>query len=295
MNMWIILLIAIIFSNLNYVFLHKFGNRDIKNIGDILLFNSMISLIWAVIIFIISISGNNGFVMPSAGAIFYGTLYGLNLSVFLLFKMLSLTSGPISITSLIASGSFIVATIFSVIYNNELVSVIKIIGMAVLLFSFFLCMDRKNKNLVATKKWKYYVTIFFFAGGMIGIINKLFQSSDAKTELDSMLLVASIVSTVVLAAMAFILGGVKKTGIPKIYKSGVVYIIACGLVSCIYNRLNVYLAGVMDGALLFPLSNGTLLLLNNVTGILLFKEKLSKIQIVGMIIGFLSIIMIGCF
>ena len=51
----------------------------------------------------------------------------------------------------------------------------------------------------------------------------------------------------------------------------------------------------MDGALLFPLSNGTLLLLNNVTGILLFKERLSKLQIVGMIDGLLSIIMIGCF
>ena len=135
----------------------------------------MISLIWAVIIFIISIKGNGGFVMPSTEAIFYGTLYGINLSVFLLFKMLSLTTGPISITSLIASGSFIVATIFSVIYNNESVNAVKIIGMVVLLFSFFLCMDRKNNTLVATKNWKYYVTIFFFAGGMIGIINKLFQ------------------------------------------------------------------------------------------------------------------------
>ena len=295
MNMWIILLIAIVFSNLNYLFLHKFGNKDIKSTGDILLFNSMISLIWAVIIFIISIKGNGGFVMPSAEAIFYGTLYGINLSVFLLFKMLSLTSGPISITSLIASGSFIVATIFSVIYNNESVNAVKIIGMVVLLFSFFLCMDRKNNTLVATKNWKYYVTIFFFAGGMIGIINKLFQSSNAKTEMDSMLLVASFVSAFVLAVMAFILGGVKKTGAPKIYKSGIVYIIACGLVSCIYNRLNVYLAGVMDGALLFPLSNGTLLLLNNLTGIILFKERLSKLQIVGMIIGLLSIVMIGCF
>ena len=293
--MWFILITAILFSNLNYIFLHQFGNRDIKTTSDILLFNSMISLIWVVIIFVWSIMENGRFMMPSTGAIFFGVLYGLNLSVFLLFKMLSLTSGPVSITSLIASCSFIIATIFSVIYNNESVNVIEILGMIVMLLSLFLCMDRKNKSLFATKNWKYYIIIFFFAGGMIGIINKLFQASNAKTELNSMLLVASFVSAFVLAVMGFVLGSIKKTGAPKIYKSGVFYIIACGLVSCIYNRLNVYLAGVMDGALLFPISNGSLLLLNYLTGVFLFKEKLSKIQITGMVIGFISIIMIGCF
>lgn len=173
-NMWFILITAIVFSNLNYIFLHQFGNRDIKTTSDILLFNSMISLIWFVIIFVWGIMENGRFMMPSTGAIFFGVLYGLNLSVFLLFKMLSLTSGPVSITSLIASCSFIIATIFSVIYNNESVNVIEILGMIVMLLSLFLCMDRKNKSLFATKNWKYYIIIFFFAGGMIGYGNWIY-------------------------------------------------------------------------------------------------------------------------
>ncbi len=295
MNMWFILMIAIVFSNFNYLFLHQFKNRDIKNTGDILLFNSMISLIWAVILFVWGICENGRFVIPSADAILFGVLYGLNLSVFLLFKMLSLTSGPVSVTSMIASCSFIIATVFSILYNKESVSSIKVIGMVMMLISLFLCVDRKNKNLLASKNWKYYVTIFFFAGGMIGIINKLFQASDAKNELDSMLLTASLVSALVLAVMAVVLDRIQKTGAPKIYRSGIGFILACGVVSCVYNRLNVYLAGVMDGALLFPISNGSLLLLNDLTGVFLFKEKLSKIQIFGMIVAFFSMVLIGCF
>jgi len=294
MNMWIILVIAIVFANLNYIFLNQFGKKCVKNTGNRLLFNSMISLIWTVIIFVWGIAEKGKFLMPSTGAIFFGVLYGLNLSVFLLFKMESLSSGPVSITSLIASCSFIIATIFSIIYNKETVNIVEVIGMVVMLLSLFMCMDRKNKNLIATKKWKFYVTIFFFAGGMIGIINKLFQTSNAKTELDSMLLVASLVSAFVLAVMGFVLGGIKKSGAPRIYKSDIFYIFACGLVSCVYNRLNVHLAGVMDGALLFPISNGSLLLLNSLTGVFLFKEKLSKIQIFGIVVGFSSIIMLAC-
>ncbi len=295
MSPWLILLTAVIFAVLNNLFLHKFGNRDIKNTGDILLFNSMISLIWAVIMLVWGIAESGRFVFPSGGAVLYGILYGINLSFFLLFKMQSLATGPVSITSLIASCSFIVPTIFSVFYNSEKVGIIQLLGMAVMLAALFMCMDRRDKSISSNKQWKIFVLMFFCAGGMIGIINKLFQASDAKTEINSMMLVASIVSAIVLAAEGFAMSGLQKTGLPKIYKSGIFYILICGIVSCVYNRLNVYLAGVMPGALLFPISNGSLIFLNTLTGVFIFKEKLSKIQIAGIIVGFLSIIMIGCF
>ncbi len=292
---WLILLTAILLAVLNGTFIHMFNNRDIRGMGDTLLFNGVISMGWVVIMLIWGIVEAGGFVLPSAGAVFYGVLYGANLSIFLLFKMQSFSNGPVSLTSLISSCSFIIPTIFAAIYNHEAIGPIKWIGMAVMLVAFFLCINPKGGTTAIRRNWFVYISLFFCAGGMIGIINKLFQSSDARTEINSMMLVASLVSAVILIVAAFVAGGVTKMGAPKLHKSGVIYVLACAFVSCVYNRLNVYLAGVMPGALLFPISNGSLILCNTLIGVILFKEKLNMRQIAGIVIGFASIMMIGCF
>ena len=71
------------------------------------------------------------------------------------------------------------------------------------------------------------------------------------------------------------------------------YILICGLVSCCYQRLNLDLAGKLPSVLFFPVFNGGVILLSSVTGWVFFREKLTKLQIFGLISGFISILVIG--
>ncbi|MBP5661674.1 MAG: hypothetical protein J6X30_00790 [Clostridia bacterium] len=263
--------------------------------GDSLVFNAGISVIWVAIIFIWGLISNKGWFFPTSTATFYGVLYGLNLSMFLLFKCQSFVSGPVSLSALIGSCGFIIATIFSTIYNKESMGVIQIIGMCLMIASIYMCINPKKSGMKLTTQWKIYAFLFFCTGGMIGVINKLFQSSSAKEEIDSMMLVASITSAVVLTVVGFGLNKAFKKPAPKISVRNFSFVGACGVVSCVYNRLNVFLAGALPGVILFPVSNGCLIFASSILGVLFFKEKLSVSQKLGIVFGFISIILIGCF
>ncbi len=295
MSAYFILAVAVVLAEMNNYFLHKFNNRNINNSGDALLFNSMISCIWIIILFLYSFSYTGKISIPSAGAVSFGILYGINLSCFLFFKMEAMTNGPIAITTLIASCSFVTATIFSAIYNREPVSAVQFAGIILMIISFVMCVSPKSGRMVLTAKWKILCFAFFLAGDIIGIINKLFRSSASGNEIDGMMLTASVISAILLFSASSIIKGFIKAPQPKTYRSGLFYIAACGAVSCVYSRLNVYLAGVLPGIVLFPVSNGCLIFLSSLIGTVCFDEKSEKIQIAGMITGFVSIIMIGCF
>jgi len=58
-----------------------------------------------------------------------------------------------------------------------------------------------------------------------------------------------------------------------------------GLTSALANEFNVYLTGVMPSAVFFPLVNGASLVLSTASGVVLFKEKLSRRQWVGLAVG----------
>lgn len=291
---YFILAISVSFAVANNFFLRRFNNRDIKNIGDSLAFNSGISIIWGGIILICGMVSNGGWLIPSTMAAFYGVLYGLNLSMFLLFKCQSIVFGPLSLSSLIGACGFIIATIFSAIYNREQMGFLQILGMCLMVVSIYMCINPEKSKMKLTTRWKVYAFFFFCSGGMIGVINKLFQASAAKEETDAMMLVASLTSAVILSVVGLLINKVTGEPVPKVSYRNIKYIGLCGFVSCIYNRLNVYLAGVLPGMILFPVSNGCLIFASSILGVLFFGEKLSANQKFGIMLGFISVVLIGC-
>lgn len=71
--------------------------------------------------------------------------------------------------------------------------------------------------------------------------------------------------------------------------------LACGVAGCVYNRLNIYLSGAMANAVFFPLFNGGNIILSTLAGWLLFREKLSKMQIVGIACGMAAVVLVSNF
>jgi drug/metabolite transporter (DMT)-like permease len=59
------------------------------------------------------------------------------------------------------------------------------------------------------------------------------------------------------------------------------------------NLLNTYLAGVFSSVITFPVVNGGRILLTSVLVPFLFKEKTSRLQKTGIILGFIAILLIA--
>ena len=65
---------------------------------------------------------------------------------------------------------------------------------------------------------------------------------------------------------------------------------SAGVIIGIFQCLNTYAASVIDGAVLYSSYNCAASILSAAVGRILFKERLSKKQFVGVIIGILCIV-----
>ncbi len=285
---YFLLLIAVSFAVANGCILHSFDNRDIRNTGDTFFFNGGISIIWVILLTMLSLISKD-FVI-SKGSVFYGCIYGVIICAFLLFKNLSLTSGPVSLTILIGSCPFIMTTLFGVIFMKQDIRIMQIAAILLILVAVFLCISPKKGEKISVK-WLLFCLMFFFAGGGVGILYMLFGASDAATEINAMMLCAAITATVLYFVVGTLLNVISKNPMPKIHRSGILFIIACGIASCVYMRLNVYLSTVIPSVIFFPVSNVSVVILSALSGVFLYKERLSRIQSVGMIIGLIALVM----
>ena len=64
----------------------------------------------------------------------------------------------------------------------------------------------------------------------------------------------------------------------------------CGIGVAGNNALNLYLSGVTDTAIFFPIVNGVPLLCSLLVSFILFKEKLKKKQLWGLLVGIVAIV-----
>lgn len=289
---YFLMIISIFFSVVNACLLRSFAYKTAKNKYSLFIFNSGVSIVWILILSLwLLISGDS---QISLTAVLYGVVYGVTLGLFLLFKMSSTAEGPVSLTTLIGSCAFIIATFFSVAYAKEAISVFQIIGMTMLLASLVLCINPKKSGEKLTAKWFFNSFMFFLVGGLIGILYKLFGKSSASEQVNTMMLVASAVSGIFFALGSKFETRKEKEVARKPNKLVYTYMLLCGIAGCVYIRLNVSLSAIIPGAIFFPVSNGGMVILSTVAGKVLFNEKLKPVQILGIVIGLLAIVINGC-
>jgi len=289
---YLLMTVSIFFAALNSLILRKFKNRTFSTSGDVFFFNGAISIIWIIIMLLWTVFSDD-FVF-SLPAIFFGIIYGIILCMFLYFKTESLANGPVSLTTLIGSCAFIVATGFGVIYNNETVSISQAIGMALILVSLIMCIFPQKSGEKLTLKWFFFCFMFFLAGGFVGIFYKVFGKSSAKEQVNLMMLCASVTSAILFFLSGILINGIKKEPFPKIKKEALLFILLSGIAGCVYIRLNVSLSKVIPSAIFFPVSNGAMVIISTLAGWILFKEKLNKLQVAGICLGLFAIIINGC-
>ena len=289
---YVLMTCSVLLASMNSIILRKFKNRTFTSPGDSFFFNGGLSAVWTVIMLIWFFASGDRSV--STAAMIFGAVYGAILCLFLYFKNESIASGPVSLTSLIGNCAFIIATWFGVIYVPERISVFQLVGMALILVALFLCINPKKSAEKLSPKWFIYCVAFFFAGGFIGIFYKVFGKSAAASEVNGMMLTASVVSCVLFFLTGIVINKASRHPMPSIKKESLIYILLSGITGCVYIRLNVSLSAVVPSAIFFPVANGGIVIITTAAGAFLFKEKLNKIQLIGIAVGLVAIAVTGC-
>jgi len=287
-----LLALSLVFASANTLLLRKFKSRTFRSTGDAFFFNGGVSLMWIAVMAVwIFLSGG---LAISPLSVLFGAVYGVILCLFLFFKTEALASGPLSLTTLINSCAFIIATGFGVVYANEQVSVSQAVGMALILLSVVLCISPGKGAEKLSGKWFFYCFSLFFAGGLVGIFYKVFGKSAAANEVNAMMLSASVTSCALFFLAGLLISRTKGEPTPAIARGALPYVLLSGVAGCIYIRMNVSLSAIIPSAVFFPVFNGALVMISTAAGGMVFGEKLTRIQLAGIILGLIAIVINGC-
>ena len=254
--------------------------KDLETGAHVYRFNTLSYAICILLFGIIAISG--GF---SLFTVALGLLFGVVTALSNYYKMQSLSCGPMHITLLITTSSMIIPTL-SGIFFGEGFSVYKLLVVFVLIFFIYLSLEKKSATAI-NKKWLIFCAFAFLLQGSIGVLQKVHQSSEHKGEIGGFLFVAFICSLIYSHFRA-------KKGFKALGFNKKLFIFApiCGLCTFLMNFLNLRLSGLLPSQIFFPVVNGSAIILSSVMSVIIFKEKLTKRQIVGLCGGILSLIAI---
>lgn len=256
-----------------------------------LLFNGVCGLTAAVILLCWGGMGT-----LSTFTLFLGILFGAVTSLQGVTMLSALQCGPMSYTTVINSFSTLLSALSGVAFFGEHLGWAQIVGMLLMLVSFVLAAKSDPQGKRANRKWLLLCLISFFATGGIGVMQKVHQKSEYRAELNAFLVIAFLVSACICTCLFFLLRCREKrteteerTGHRRIWLLlGVMLVSGVGV--AVNNKFNLYLSGVMDSAVFFPIVNGGGLVLATLAAVLVFRERLTKRQWIGVVFGIASVI-----
>ncbi len=225
-------------------------------------------------------------------------VFGLITLLQQIFNLYALENGPFSYTSVIISLSTLIPTVSGAIFWNEKIVAVQFIGIALLVICFILSVNFTDKSKKAGIKWLLFSFSAFVATGFIGIMQKIHQTSVHKDELDSFLIISFLFSFILSSILAFIFRNKRVEVTDKNSSNSILQIfplvlmLISGIFVAVNNKFNLYLSGVLDAAVFFPVVNGGGLVLTSLSAVIFFKEKLTALQWIGILTGILSVIMI---
>lgn len=288
--MYWLLPLTIAFASLNSVVLHK---TKLGESRSIYLYNLLCSAVWFVCLFTV-----NGFRLTlSEDAIIWGALYGITQALFILFKTAAMNSGPVSVTTLLGNSSLVISVIVCFFLWDEPISLPDVGGLICLMTGLFFVTYKKEKRTL-TKKWTVYTILLLLCATGVGIIFKAFSKTGSSESTGDMMLISAIVMLLSYTPICLFTGGFKKGALGNAKSERLTFAsfaLISGFLSCIYNRLNIYLSGVINAVIFFPVFNGRVIVLSTILGVIMLREKLRPKQLLGFLMGILGICIISIF
>lgn len=282
MNLLLVLIITLC-STVNNV-ARKAYNQSCPDKGSYT-FTTLIA-VTAALFFVLSSGGSLSF---SAGLLPWSAAFGISYGLAIFFSVLAVSCGSLALTSLIISYSLILPTLFGLVFYQEPVSMMFLIGMLLLMLSLLLINGSSGK-LVVTLRWCICVLISFLANGACSIIQAAQQRHFNGAFKNEFMILALAIVSVVLIAFTLVK---EKQDISVCLKSGLLYGGICGVTNGIVNLLSMVLVTRMNVSIVFPIISAGCIVAVSAVSVLYYKEQLSRKQLTGLALGVGAIVFLS--
>ncbi|MCM4157901.1 EamA family transporter [Gramella sp. AN32] len=224
---------------------------------------------------------------------FLGVLI-LGVLFIVVFNLAAITTqrGGMSVVAIATKMSVAIPVVFGIIYYHESTGIFKIIGVVLALIAVYLA-SIKSKSEVF--KWNdlLFPTLVFLGSGIIDTTIKYLEyefvgKDDVGLFSASIFASAALIGTFIIIVLAIlgklkfefrnILGGIV-LGVPNFYS--------------IYFLILALRSDGMESSSIFTINNVAIVVLSTVLGIMLFKEKLSRKNQVGLLLALIGIFLVA--
>ena len=219
----------------------------------------------------------------------YSILFAASYTAGVVGSVIAIAAGPLSLTSLIVSFSLMLPTLYGLIFLGDPISIGLFPGLALLAASLFL-INKRDKDVKINLKWIISVLFAFLGNGFCTISQKMQQVAFDGAYKNEFMIIALAITVLVCIVMTL----TKERHILKAQKwSGYSLGLLCGALNGIVNLFVMILSGLMPVSLMFPIISAGGIVVIFIVSQVFYKEKLSKAQLVGFILGTISVVLLN--
>ena len=191
-------------------------------------------------------------------------------------------------------GGILVPMAIGLIFLGETLSGLQIVAVLMMLVSLVLMNVRSISFKGASKSYYLWCIALFFANGLYGAINNLQTQVMDGAQRTEMLTILYLCSALAVIITECVKGQGKQllSGFKMGKKSVLFMVITCLSATAAANLL-LYILTLMSSSVLYTIDSGAVLVLSIIYSLVLFKEKPTWEQVVGMGIAVASIVLIN--
>ncbi len=279
---YLIILCTALLSTMKVACQSAFAKSGVKSAADSIFFNGLI-FGTAAIFFSPSIAS------LTPGILVYAVLYAVCTVTFQITYTLALSGGNVSLAVMFANFGTLIPVLVSCALG-ERPSVARIVGILLTVCSLVIVV--KPSGSTSRKAFGFSIAAMLCNGAGL-TVQKLFArarlSSNSASFVASAYACAAIFCGIVYLVM--ILRGKHKTF--TLGKRPIICAAASGLSLGAFLTLHTYAAGIIDGSFLYPAHAGGAILLSTLAGVIFFRDKLTKRQMISFVLGLAAIVLMN--
>ena len=234
----------------------------------------------------------------------YSVAFGVCYAAAIGGNFLAIKNGPLALSTLVMSYSLVIPTVYGIVAQKEKLSPLGAVGVVCLCISLVLINELKGKddagdetrnetaarsNSAVSIKWLIYVLISFFGNGICATVQKVQPVVFDGRYKNEFMIVGLLVSGV----LFMILSLADKENLRESTFPCVGFGALKGAANGISNMIVIVLVTMIPGTILYPTVSAGAVVFGFILAITIYKERLSKKQLVGYAFGIIAVILLN--
>jgi drug/metabolite transporter (DMT)-like permease len=277
----------------------EFTRKFMRNVASYFLFNTLYFIIMVFFLLIM----NGGIHHVSSLTLRMSLLQSVIYIGTTLVYMKAMASGPYSYTILIFSSSLIVPVLVGVLFWKDKITVSIGAGLALILVTLYLASRQgqgpsSEKTQMSRKeviRWLLLSIAAMLLNGLLMTVSKLHQVLLPGKEISEFLILVFMVACVL--SFILFLATRKKIGPDAVLhlknRRFALLVLVTGMITAAGSYLLHYLESIIPASILYPSMNGGFTVVSAILSVIIFKEKLGKLAIAGLLTGMAALVLIS--